>query len=270
MKYLRIGVSLICVLFLALFGVFYFKEQQKDTTYPVISIDSEIIDISLKMTEEELLAGVTAYDEKDGDITSKLIVESISKFIEDGVSVVTYSVCDEDNHATSVTRKIRFVDYTDPTFIIKQSLVFGLGEKINLASHIGAYDCIDGDISDRVVITATDYNTNEEGVFNVSLRVTNSMGDSIYMELPVYIEDKSYSAPQIELTDYIVYAKKGEKIDLTEFILSAIDKENQAGMKVLIDTNYKPDVPGIYEAHYETTDVDGIKGHAVLTIIVEE
>ena len=131
-----------------------------------------------------------------------LRVESISKFIEDGVSIVTYSVCDDDNHATSATRKIRFVDYTDPVFVIKQSLVFGLGEEINLPSHIGAYDCIDGDISDKVTITATDYNTNEEGVFKVSLKATNSMGDSIYMELPVYIEDRSYSASQIDLSDY--------------------------------------------------------------------
>ena len=269
MKYLRIGVSVICVLALVVFAVFYVKEQKQDTTYPTITIDSEIIDVSLEMTEEELFKGVTAYDAKDGNITDKLIVESISKFIEDGVSVVTYSVCDNDKHATSATRKIRFVDYTDPVFVINQSLVFGLGEKINLASYIGAYDCIDGDISDRVIITATDYNTNEEGVFNVSLKASNSMGDSIYMEVPVYIEERSYSAPQIELSDYIVYAKAGEKIDLTEFILSAVDKENQAGMKVLIDTNYKSDVPGIYEAHYETTDADGRKGHAVLTIIVE-
>lgn len=270
MKYLRIGVSLMCVLSLAVFAVFYVKEQQKDTTYPEITIDGEIIDISLKMTEQELFKGVTAYDEKDGDITDKLIVESVSKFIEEGVCVVTYSVCDDDNHATSATRKIRFVDYTDPVFVIKQSLVFGLGEKINLAAYIGAYDCIDGDISDRVIITATDYNTNEEGVFNISLKATNSMGDSIYMELPVYIEERSYSAPQIELSDYIVYAKAGEEIDLREYIISAIDKEDQAGMKVLIDTNYKPNVPGVYEAHYETTDSDGKEGHAVLTIIVQE
>lgn len=270
MKFLRIGVSFMCVLALAVFAVFYVKEQQKDVTYPVIKVDGEIIDVSLEMTDEELFKGVTAYDAKDGDITSKLIVESISKFIEDGVCMVTYSVCDDDNHAASATRKIRFIDYTDPVFVIKDSLVFGLGEDINLQSYVGAYDCIDGDISDRVIITATDYNTNEEGVFKVSLKATNSMGDSIYMELPVYIEDRSYSAPQIELSDYIVYAKAGEEIDLTQYIISAIDKEDQAGMKVLIDTNYKPDVPGIYEAHYETTDSDGKKGHAVLTIIVEE
>lgn len=270
MKYLRIGVSLLCVLVLGVFAVVYIKEQKKDTTYPVITIEDEIIDVSLKMTEEELFKGVTAYDEKDGDISDKLIVESISKFIEDGVSIVTYSVCDNDKHATSATRKIRFTDYTDPVFVINQSLVFGLGEDVNLASYVGAYDCIDGDISDRVIITATDYNTNEEGVFKVSLKASNSMGDSIYMEVPVYIEDRSYSAPDIKLSDYIVYTKVGEEVDLTKYILSAIDEEDQQGMTVLIDSNYKPDVPGTYQAHYETTDANGKEGHAVLTIIVEE
>lgn len=269
MKYFRIVIVTICIVTLVLAGVFYVREQSMDKTYPVISIEGDIIDISLKMTKEELMQGVTAYDGKDGDITSKVIVESVSKFVEDGVSIITYSVCDNDRHATSATRKIRFTDYTEPEFVIKESLMFSIGEDVDIQSCIGAYDCIDGDISDRVIITSTDYNANEVGAFKVALMVTNSMGDTVNMEVPVYIKDLSFSAPQIELAEYITYTKVGQKVDLTENVRSAVDRYEQP-VNVLIDTNLDINKPGTYEARYETQDVDGRKGYAIMTIIVEE
>ncbi len=269
MKYLRIGISVLCALSICLYAVFFIKEKQQDKTYPVITMDEDIIDVSIKITDEELLKGVSAYDEKDGDITSKIIVQSISKFVEHGVSLVTYAVCDNDNHATSATRKIRFVDYKEPEFVIKESLVFSLGQKINIQECIGAKDCIDGDISDRVIITSTDYNANEVGVFQVSLMATNSMGDTIYMEVPVYIKDLSLSAPKIELSEHLVYTKVGKEVDLVKYVRSAVDKYEQP-VNVLIDTNLDVNKPGSYEARYETQDVDGRRGYAVMTIIVEE
>ncbi len=269
MKYFRIIICTICALSICLYAVFFIRGKFQDKTCPVITIDDEVIDVSIKVTEEDLLEGVTAYDEKDGDITDKVIIESISKFVEYGVSIVTYSVCDNDNHAASATRKIRFTDYTEPVFLINESLVFGLGQKVNIQSCIGAWDCIDGDISDRVIITATDYNTNEVGAFNVSLMVTNSMGDTVYMEVPVYIKDLSLSAPKIDLSQHIVYSKVGQEIDLVSYVRSAVDKYEQP-VNVLIDTNLDISKPGTYEAHYETQDTDGRRGYAIMTIIVEE
>lgn len=268
LKYLRISVTAAFIVSLCLYAVFHFLEQRKDTTYPVITVDSEVMDVELDVDEAGLLKGVTAYDEKDGDITSKIMIESISKFTEDGVSIVTYAVCDNDNHAASAQRKIRFKDYKEPTFVIEKPLVFGLDEDVDILSCIGAYDVIDGDISDRVIITSTEYNTNEVGVFEISLKATNSMGDTIYMDVPVYIEDRSLSAPEVVLKEYLVYTKVGEEIDLVDYLVSSTDKYNQP-TNVIIDTNYDPDKPGSYQAHYETTDGEGREGHAVMTIIVE-
>ncbi len=269
MKYFRIVIIALCTLSICLYAIFFIREKSQDKTYPVITIDEEIIDVSIKVTDEELLKGVTAYDKKDGDISSKINVESISKFVEDGVSIVTYSVCDNDNHAASATRKIRYTDYTEPVFEIKESLVFRLGQKINLQSCVGAWDCIDGDISDRVIITATDYNTNEVGAFSVSLMATNSKGDTIYMEVPVYIKDLSFSAPKIKLSEHLIYTKVGQEVNLHEFVISEIENAEQP-TGYLIDTNLDINKPGIYEAHFEKQDSDGRRGYATMTIIVEE
>ena len=114
MKYFRIGISVLCALSICLYAIFFIREMRQDKTYPVITIDEEIIDVSIKVTDEELLKGVSAYDKKDGDISSKIIVESISKFVEYGVSIVTYSVCDNDNHATSATRVTPLRSFISP------------------------------------------------------------------------------------------------------------------------------------------------------------
>ena len=77
MKYFRIAICVLCALSICLYAIFFIREKSQDKTVPVITIDEEIIDVSIKVTDEELLKGVTASDAKDGDITSKIIIESI-------------------------------------------------------------------------------------------------------------------------------------------------------------------------------------------------
>jgi len=269
LKKLRMIVSVIFVLSICLFIGFYIADAMKDDTRPVITIEDDIIDVSLKMEDSELLKGVTAYNEKDGDITSKIIIESVSKFTSEKISTVTYAVCDDDNHVATAKRKIRFKDYTEPYFVIENSMVFAVGEDVDIASSVSAFDCIDGDISDRVIITTTDYETNKVGVFKVSLKVTNSMGDTIYMDMPVYVEEKSVAAPEVKLKDYLVHIKAGEEYDLMGNVEGAVDENGEKLQNVIIDSNYNPDNLGEYQAHYYTTDSQGREGHSILTIVVE-
>ncbi len=270
MKILRKIILAVFAFSVILFIGFYIGELLQDKTVPVITVEEEMLDVSLKADDAEMLKGITAYDEKDGDITSNVIIESVSKFTEKGVAVVTYAVCDNDNHVASAKRKIRFKDYTKPYFVVNNSLVFGLGEDVDLSSAISAYDCIDGDISDRVIITATDYETNKVGVFKISVKATNSMGDTIYMDLPVYVEQKSVAAPEVKLKEYLVHTKVGEDYDFVENILASQDQNGQHLSNVIIDTNFDMNNPGEYQAHYYTTDSKNREGHSILTIIVEE
>ena len=96
------------VLVLAAFIAYTVAERlTTDTTMPYIAVDSEVIEISVKDKKEVLLSGVTAYDGKDGDISDRVLIESISKFIEPGVCSVTYAVADSDKHVAKYTRTVR-------------------------------------------------------------------------------------------------------------------------------------------------------------------
>jgi len=271
MRILRISVSVIFVIVLALFCVFKIQKLSADTTYPVITIDGEMLEVSISATDEDLLKGVTAYDEKDGDISHKVIVESISRFTHIGVCVVDYAVCDSDNHTTSASRRITYTDYTAPRFFLTGSLLFGVSQNMNIRSYLGARDSIDGDISSKVIITANEYSSVSAGVNYISAKVTNSKGDMISLDLPVYVEEISLSAPKIKLNHYLIYLRAGDEFDVEGNVQSVMDnEENELDLPVQIDTNLNLKVPGVYEIHYRAEDEAERIGHAITTVIVEE
>ena len=156
LKWLQKITLLLFAITLVAFVVFSVIDKvTTDNTIPVITIENKDLSISVKDKKDALLQGVTATDEKDGDITHKVLVESVSKFIEPGIFDVTYAVVDSDNHVSKATRRVRYTDYTQPEFYMKRALVYSVDEDVDIRSAVGARDCIDGDISDRVTITAT-------------------------------------------------------------------------------------------------------------------
>ena len=132
MRIMRIAVTVLFILTLIAFiGVFVFQKKNEDNTIPEIKLENEFIEVNCDATNEDFLKGVRATDEKDGDLTSDVIVESVSGFIEPGVCKVTYAVCDSDNHVAHATRKVRYIDYEAPKFKLDNSLCFSLYENAN-------------------------------------------------------------------------------------------------------------------------------------------
>ena len=241
-----------------------------DNTIPEIAMETAELSISVKDKKSALLKGVTAYDKKDGDITEKVLVESVSKFIEPGVFNVTYAVADEDNNVSKAPRKVRYTDYTQPEFYMKRALVYSVDEEVDIRAAVGARDCIDGDISDKVTIAATDFVQNTAGVFTVSLQVANSMGHMIYLDVTVHVEGNETMAPEIQLEKSLIYIKKGEKPVFEDYIKEVT--VNGVLMKdygLLISTNFDSEKKGTYNVHYYISTNEGYEGHSILTVVVE-
>lgn len=271
MRALRVLVLMTFVVVTAVFVVFYVGEKRTtDNTIPVITVDSELIEVSFEATDEELLKGVTAYDEKDKDITDKVIVESVSKFLDKGICKVVYAVCDNDNNVVNATRKIKFKNYESPKFSLGQSLCFSIYDKVNIANTIEAVDCIDGDISKSIIVTSEDFAGSVAGVFSIDISVTNSKGDVSNLKLPLVIEDRSLSAPVINLSEYLIYAEIGEEIDFESFLVNVESKiqDNIPLDSVRIESNLNMDEEGIYSVHYYVTDIKGAQGHSILNVVV--
>ena len=271
MRFLRITVTVLFVVVLGVFIWYNVLSARTDKTYPVITIDQDELVVPLGASDADILAGVTAYDEKDGDLTGKLIVASISRFIEPGVSLVRYSVCDNDKHVSSASRRIIYENYTAPRFTLSSSLVFPAAKSIDIRSVLGVFDQIDGDISGKLIITADDYSAKSAGVYFITAKVTNSKGDMISRVFPVYVEDRILSAPEITLKNYILYLPAGEALDPAANLVSAVSTDG-TDLRALIniDTDLDTKTPGMYEVHYRVQDEAGRVGHVMLLVIVEE
>ncbi len=271
MKILRTTVLVLFIIVFALFCIISFQKRNADSTYPKITVTDDVLEVSISATDAELLAGVTAYDEKDGDLTNKIIVESVSRFTEKGVCVVSYAVCDSDNHTASATRKIVYSDYESPRFTLSGSLVFGVSQSINIRNLIGVTDSIDGNIDSKVIITANEYVSGTVGINYISVSATNSKGDTITLQLPVYIEQLSLSAPDITLHQYMLYCKVGDSFDINENVVECVDYNgNDISADITVDTNLDLSTPGLYEVHYRVKDAADREGHAITFVVVEE
>lgn len=270
MRVLRIAVLGLFVVATVISGALFIKDKiTTDTTIPIITIEEEVLEVELNAKKEDFLKGITASDEKDGDISDKVIIESISKFIEKGVCKVTYAVCDNDNNVATAVRKVRYKNYKSPEFRMTGSPCYSLYEYIDLFDIISVNDCIDGNISKDIVITSKDFAGSTAGVFNIEATVTNSKGDTSTLKFPMVVEDRTPGAPVIELKNYLVYTSINKTVDFKQMLLKATDNnDTDLTQAVRIETNVDFSKEGTYSVHYYVTDEQGSQGHTMLIVVV--
>ena len=297
MKILRIIFIGIFILMLPIFGFVFVREYTRsDRTLPIITVPEGVLEISVKSQEADLLTGLTAFDEKDGDLTSGIIIEGISSFASDGSCIVNYAVCDSDSHVATATRNVLYKDYTSPRFTLSESLCFASNKRKKVSSIIGAVDAIDGDISRDCIISSDDYDSSLTGTFTLNVMVTNDRDETVKCDLPLVVEERDSLAPEIVLSDYLIYVDKGTTPDYVSFVKTVTDakgveienieisaaealsdednsvEEAEATIEnglIEIETDYKSDTEGVYSVHYRYTDEAGRTGHTILLIIVE-
>lgn len=271
MRLIRIAVAALTVLTVIVFGIVFVKEKiTTDKTIPVINVEDGVLEVSASATDEDLLKGVTAIDGKDGDITDRVLVASIGKFTEIGYCKIIYAVSDSDNHVVTAQRQVHYTDYSHPKFKMNRPLVFSVYEDVNVVGIVGADDCLDGDISNNVIIYSPDYESGIEGKYTIQATVMNSKGDTSQLTLPLVVERSSNSPAEIELRQYLVYTEKGKKTDFKSYIGNTYDSYGvPADFDVTMKTNINANKPGIYYVDYYGTDAEGHAAHTRLIVVVE-
>lgn len=269
MKQIQRMLILITVLMIALYGLNRLMLYRSyDRSVPEITFDKEFLEVSVDATEEKLLEGVKAVDKKDGDVTDTVIIESISKMLEDNQRIITYAAFDGDYHVGKAERRIQYTDYKSPRFSLKEELnVSTINTNMaDVISSLKVIDCIDGDISNQIVVMGTEIMalSGEEASVQCEVRVTNSCGDVASLKLPVKINLTGVNSGygKVELKEYLIYTKVGKSVDLRSYI------KNSDG-EVKIETDLDTSTPGVYTATYTTT-VYETKVSTQLYIVVEE
>ena len=96
-------VAILCTLDVILMVLSVVLYLDEDRTAPVIYMEEVEMEYREGMSDEELLAGVTATDETDGDVTGSLVVEKVSE-AGNGTVIVTFGVKDANGNVAKASR----------------------------------------------------------------------------------------------------------------------------------------------------------------------
>lgn len=252
-----------------------------DRRPPAITFAEETPELSARDPREALLQGVTATDDRDGDVTDSLVVADIRLLTKDGTARVTYAAFDAAGNVTKASRNVKFTDYRSPRLSLTTGLTFNQNTKFDLFSIVKAEDMLDGDISHRVRIMSLD----EDGIANagshkVQVNVSNSMGETVSLVLPVEVYAAGTYQATLELTDYLVYLPVGGTLDTQSYLASYIRSNANVSLKdglpegfhLEVKSKVQTRVPGVYTVDYWVTQtVNGVDytGYARLIVVVE-
>lgn len=245
-KILQRGTVALFILTLAAFiALKVYTILSVDTTPPVITFAQDVLDVGIGAKTDDLLAGVTATDDRDGDVTGEVMVKGVSHLITANTAQITYIAFDSSNNMSTATRTLRYTNYEKPRFTLTRPLMFSIGSQVSILEHLTAQDVVDGDLSNSVRVTTQNVDDTRSGVYSVTVQVTNSLGDVEILPLKLTMTDSARVTPAVELSSYIVYLPVGRTFSPAGYILSPTDPSTVT-VEGRVDTTH----PGVYELSY--------------------
>lgn len=240
-----------------------FHKITDDITPPRVISESDTITVSVKTTEDELLEGVVANDDKCGDVSDTLVIEDISNFVDDNTRIITYAAIDDSLNVGRLKRNLVYTDYSAPTFYLTAPMCYSVGAKVDILAPIGAISTVDGDITAKIRYGLDGIIDNLiPGKYPVEFRVTDSCGKTTYLELEIEIYDNAYSGVKVELSEYLVYIKQGSKFNESKYFKSSTI-EGELSIVSDVDTSKQ----GVYYVDYFVNGVNA-RGKSRLAVIV--
>lgn len=222
----------VCVL---LGGAVVFLQMKVDHEPPTIHFQEDEITYTDGDSYDELLLGVTAIDDVDGDVTDTLVVESVYPEEDEKTVTVIYVARDQANNIGKANRKIIYKKSDGQTTL---------------------------DTTGKMEDTPVQLKEDPGG---------NSEIDSEDDEQEGQIQDEN---PHIKLTTDKVSIKAGDSVNRIKFVESITDDKDDAdqlwGSILIVGDEFDKNVPGVYEQIYYVVDSDGNKSNEeTLTITVE-
>ena len=269
MKVFRILVLVLLLLVSLVLGLStLYHLWNDDKTIPVIECPEEALVLSVgENSTEKLLEGVTAWDDKDGDLTEQLFIQGMSGSIQGNETTITYAVVDSDDHVATASRVVRYSDYTPPRFSLNSELRYSVGNLIRVKDRLTAYDVVDGDISDRIkVANNSTMVAGVEGTYPMTFEVTNSLGDTASITLDVVVRNYAVGEPVIYLSQYLIYRTADQPFSPMSYL------ESVSGGNVEDVVVSYPDgafTQGVQRVLYTCAGLGGVQGSATLYVVTE-
>lgn len=247
-KRIAIIMTIICV---AMAAVVVQLRINTDRKAPEITFSDEELTYREGMSHAQLLEGVTAQDEEDGDVTDSLTVESVFS-VDNKEAVVVYVAKDSKNN---IVKKKRVLPWDGNGESEENEEP---GEDIEDDQTEDLQETSSGDPEETPSPEPTPQLTEEEAA--------REEQEALADEMPA-------GSPRIYLTDYLVHVSTGTSVDRLSYvkeITDDVDEVFELWRKIQIVGDLNTSVPGTYECQYYVIDSAGNQSNvALLKFIVE-
>lgn len=252
--------------------------SRSDRVAPVIQIAPGGVVYTPGGDESVLLEGVTAVDDRDGDLTGKVFIEKIVPSINGDTATVTYAVVDSSNNVAKVSRIVSYVGSDSQGGSggneSKDGNGSGTGSGNGEAGKTGTADAAskDGNGSGQSApgeagrdnLAQTDKTSKEgtDGQKEESDAKENETDTEDETEEGTEAEDRSPredGRPAIYLKEKKVTVAYGTEVDYMEYIDDIVDDKDglEIWRSVSIDGRLGAEERGTHELSYYVTDSDG-------------
>ncbi|MGU5655265.1 immunoglobulin-like domain-containing protein [Aeromonas allosaccharophila] len=150
---------------------------------------SGVSDTRIKQgTAFDPLAGVTANDKEDGDLTGQIQVEGSVDSQRIGLYPLTYKVSDRDNNVTEQLRSVE-VYSMKPVFSGVTDTTLELGTPFDPMTGVSAHDEEDGDLTAQIKVSGN-VDSNKVGRYTLTYQVSDSAGQLVTQQRNVTVKEQ--------------------------------------------------------------------------------
>ena len=215
------------------------------------------------------MAGVTATDTEDGNITKDIKVTGTVDIDKPGKYELTYTVTDADGNTTTVKRIVtvnpKMVAINNIPVINAEDKTIKVGDKFNPMTGVTANDKEDGNITKDIKVIEDTVNTSKVGTYKVVYEVTDSNGATATKTITVTV--RSNNKPIIIGADN-VSVKEGTSFNPMTGVTATDKEDGNITKDIKVTGTVDTDKPGKYELTYTVTDKDGNTTTVKRTVIV--
>ncbi|PEA32939.1 immunoglobulin-like domain-containing protein [Bacillus toyonensis] len=222
------------------------------------------------------MAGVSATDKEDGDITSKVTVDGSVDTSKPGTYELTYTVLDSKEHKVTTKQTVTVKQKVEPkdevpVLTVPAEATINIGDKFDPMAGVSATDKEDGDITSKITVDGS-VNASKPGTYELTYTVLDSKGHTVIAKQTVTVKQKvetTNKAPVLTVP-FTTTLRVGEKFDPMAGV-SASDKEDgNLTNKIKYKGNVDTSKPGKYIVEYWVVDSKGVNATATQSVIVKE
>lgn len=261
-KFLVVLLVIICIGLGA--GVVFLKSSEDNEGPKITFEEGKDTKYSADMTKDQLLEKVKAYDDKDGDVTDSLTVETMYPKDDGKEMTIIFVAKDKSNN---VTKKEFTMEATDGN---AENPDLGLIDPDAIDENAASADSTEVDSTDSQDVVAADSADAasadaQNGEESPEAQAQKTQEDKIAQLSP--------QAPKMYLNTYYVEVPVGtvlDKLSYVKDIQDDVDTTSDLFKKIQITGDVNTGAAGTYELTYYVVDSNGNSSNgAVLTVVVK-